>query len=315
MLLCAGLGTRLRPLTTQVPKPLVPVGDRPLVDHAVGQLRVAGVRHFELNAFHLAAHIQEYATRAAADGECFTCTVETELRGTAGGITGMYRGQAYVIVWNGDIYAPDLNVADLLSHADEAAPLLVVSRFANGGAAGSGGTLGLGPNETVVRLRGQHFGEERSEANYVGIAVLPRAFVETLPGWGCVVADGLIPWLAGGKRVNTYEYIGHWSDGGTIEHYLAQNLEWLRRQPNAAESYAGPHSACGPQVTLSLTVLGDGVKVSGAGELRRCVVWPGAAVEAPLRDAVVLSDGVIVRSPLPSQALLHSTSPLDGERR
>ncbi len=313
MLLCAGLGTRLRPLTTQVPKPLVPVGDRPLVDHAVGQLRVAGVRHFELNAFHLAEHVQAYASRTAVEGECFTCTVETELLGTAGGITGMYRGQASVIVWNGDIYAPDLNVADLLAHADEVAPLLVVSRFANGGGAGSGGTLGLGANETVVRLRGQQFGEQHSEANYVGVAVLPRGFVETLPRRGCLVADGLIPWLAGGKRVNTYEYNGHWSDGGTIEHYLAQNLEWLRRQPNAADSYAGPNSHCGSQVTLSLTVLGDGARVSGAGELRGCVVWPGATVDAPLRDAVVLSDGVIARCPSPYRT--PSLAPIEDEHR
>lgn len=308
LLLCAGLGTRLRPLTTQLPKPLVPLGDRPLVDHAVSQLRAAGVRRFELNAFHLAEQVQAYATRAAAKGGEFVCTVEAELRGTAGGIRGMSHGRASAIVWNGDIYAPDLKVAELLSHADEATPLLVVSRPVEGS-----GTLGVCANGRVVRLRGQRFGDERAGADYVGVAVLPRSFTSTLPERGCLVADGLIPWLAQGKRVNTYEYDGHWSDGGTLEQYLKQNLEWLRRQPcsnvsDAARtgtpaSYVGPSAQCGPQVTLRSTVVGDAANVSGVGELSGCVVWPGAVAHAPLRDAVVLSDGAVVRPSLPGRHL------------
>ena len=58
LLLCAGLGTRLRPLTEERPKPLVPVLDRPLAAFAIDHLAAAGVRRVVANAHHLAEQIE-----------------------------------------------------------------------------------------------------------------------------------------------------------------------------------------------------------------------------------------------------------------
>ena len=58
--MCAGLGTRLRPLTTLVPKPLVPVGDKPLVEHAIAVLYAAGARDVALNAFYLPEQVSRF---------------------------------------------------------------------------------------------------------------------------------------------------------------------------------------------------------------------------------------------------------------
>ena len=53
MVLCAGLGTRLRPLTDELPKPLVPVGDKPLLARIADSLRSAGIDGFVVNTHHL----------------------------------------------------------------------------------------------------------------------------------------------------------------------------------------------------------------------------------------------------------------------
>lgn len=292
VLLCAGLGTRLRPLTNVLPKPLVPLGDRALVGHAVAQLQAAAVTDFTFNAHHL-SHLVESFVGALAEtfpDERFRCVIESELLGTAGGLRGAARGQEHLLLWNGDIYAPDLDVAELLERARGNDPVLVVAPSAGFG------TIGVGPAGEVVGLRGRGFGVERSRADYVGIAVLPRRFVESLPAQGCLVGDGLMPWLAEGERVSTFEYSGHWSDGGTLAQYLDQNQRWLERhQPVGDEqSYVAEAVTRGADVTLRHCVVGQGATLRGPGIFTRCVLWPGATARAPLSNAVVLPDGSVV---------------------
>lgn len=279
-MLCAGLGTRLRPLTSRLAKPLVPVGDRPLVQHAMEQLRAGDVRHFGLNAFHLSDQVRAFAAGLAWADAHVECTVESELLGTAGGIRAMYAGQDRVIVWNGDIYAPDLDVAALLDEADPNAPVLCVSPNPGGT-----GTVGLGASGSVVRLREAPFGREQSAADYVGIAVLPRVFLRELPKQGCLVGDGLLPWLASGKPVHSFAYRGHWSDGGTVAEYLRQNLHWLENY-HGGVSFVAAGASVSSSVTLSGCVIGAGANVVGAGVLEQCVVWPGAVASAPAARAV-----------------------------
>lgn len=279
-MLCAGLGTRLKPLTSRVPKPLVPVGDRPLVQYGMEQLRAAGVRHFELNAFHLAGQVESFAGRLAWPDARVACRVETELLGTAGGIRAMYAGQDSVVVWNGDIYAPDLDVATLLKAADPGVPVLCVSPNSAGT-----GSVGRAESGAVVRLRDVSQRPEHAAADYIGIAVLPRDFVRELPARGCLVGDGLLPWIAAGKPVRSHEYQGHWSDGGTLPQYLRQNLHWLDRE-HGGVSFVAPSASVDPSVRLDRCVIGQGAHVGGTGVLHECVVWPGALASAPASRTV-----------------------------
>ena len=66
VILAGGLGTRLRPYTTILPKPLVPVGDRPILEHILRRLHACGVREVDLCVGHLGELIQVYFTQANA---------------------------------------------------------------------------------------------------------------------------------------------------------------------------------------------------------------------------------------------------------
>jgi len=273
------------------------MGDRPLVDHAVRLLLAAGARDLSFNAFHLPDQMQRYVSSLASDAASLRCVVESELLGTAGGLRGLYVDHDHVLVWNGDIYAPDLDVSALLFFGRQEWPVLVVAPTA-----GHAGTLGLNRDASVARLRHYRFGHETAAADYVGIGVFPRAFIETLPRQGCLVEDGLIPWLTQGNPVSTFTHGGYWSDGGTVRQYLAQHRHWLehgRRERNrgehSAEAHWEPGAVCEPTVRVTHSVVGGGARVLGHGELAGCVVWPGAVATAPLRDAVVLPSGIVVR--------------------
>src|SRR4051812_19508502 len=109
IILCAGFGTRLRPLTDELPKPLVPVGDRSILEHALGTLHGAGVRELVINVHHLAEQFTRTLVEAAPSVRVI---VESEIRGTAGGVAGAraHLSSAPVLVWNGDILvAPPLD--------------------------------------------------------------------------------------------------------------------------------------------------------------------------------------------------------------
>src|SRR5262249_14884373 len=105
MILAAGLGTRLRPLTDQLPKPLVPVGDRPAAAPVAARLAAPGVREAAINVHHLAVAFTP--ERLAAVPIALHVIHEPEILGTAGGVANAAAvlGDGDVVVWNADVLA------------------------------------------------------------------------------------------------------------------------------------------------------------------------------------------------------------------
>ena len=113
LLLAAGLGTRLRPLTDRVPKCLVPIAGRPLLDYWFERLEEAGIRDVLINTHHHPDQVEAYVARVVARGQCSVATVhEPELLGSAGTVTAnrdfVRDGEDCLI-----IYADNLSDVDL----------------------------------------------------------------------------------------------------------------------------------------------------------------------------------------------------------
>lgn len=103
MILAAGRSTRLRPLTADLPKCMVPVGGRPLIAHTVEHLRSHGVVHLVVNLHHAGARIVEYLGDGSAFGVDVRYSWEREILGTAGGARQAARSfDGPFFVWYGD---------------------------------------------------------------------------------------------------------------------------------------------------------------------------------------------------------------------
>jgi mannose-1-phosphate guanylyltransferase len=288
LILAAGFGTRLRPLTLELPKPAVPVGDRPLIAHVAQACRAGGATRLVANAHH---EHEKLLAVISAYGLNIHVTVEAQIRGTAGGVAGARAllGPGSVLVWNGDILT-DAPVAALLHTASERdAQVLAVSPRAAGE-----GTVGLDAAGAVVRLRGQVFGQEASGGDYIGVCALGPSVVAALPDEGCLFADVALPLLARGGRVWSVPSPAPWSDLGDLGQYVAANFEWLAREHGPSASWLAPDVQLPPGVSVERCLLGAGARVSGSGALRRVIAWPGATLQAPLADAVVLASGRVV---------------------
>ncbi len=291
MILCAGLGTRLRPLSSWLPKALAPVGDRPVLIHALERLRgVPGP--VVVNAYHLAPALRrflgEHADMAVRSVKLLE---EASLLGTAGGLANARTalGEGDVLVWSGDIVGPIDGVALLAAHGARSAPGVAATLALVPGEAGSG-NVGIDAAGTVVRLRAETVrGGEVQGGLFTAVHVVGAELRRTLPAEGCLVSDVYLPALRRGATLGVFEVEG-FCEIGSLDTYLATNLAWLAGRGGG--SWTAPGATVGPSVQLEACVIGEGAEVVGEGLLARCVVWPGARAVAPLADAVVARQGV-----------------------
>jgi mannose-1-phosphate guanylyltransferase len=293
MVLSAGFGTRLRPLTDELAKPLMPVGDRPMLAHVVETLARGGVRHVVINTHHRAA---DFSRRIEELGASIRVVHESEILGTAGGVAhaSAELGASDVVVWNGDILAPDLDVGALVDRraATGSDTLWVVEPRAPGE-----GTVGLDAKGNVVRLRGERFGPEAFGGDFLGIQAMSAAFRAGLPEKGCLVADVALPLLRRGGSIGSFAFEGSWDDVGTPETLLRANLRWLERHGLA--SHRAPDALVEEGVRLERSIVGASAVVRGAGLLRECMVFPGAELGAPA-SRTIAGRAAMVRLPDPA---------------
>lgn len=305
MVLCAGLGTRLRPLTAERPKPLVPVGDRTLLEHVLGGLELDGLLPAVVNSHHLSATFVAFTRGWPGIAHV---VVESELLGTAGGVAGARErfADGPVLVTNADVLARVDGRSLLAVTPPDGLCLAVAPRPAGEG------PLGLGEGGRVVRLRGQRFGEEQSGGDYVCTMGVGVKVLAALPAVGCLIGDVALPLLQRGAPVGTFAVTGGWSaPGDGMREYLAANQAWLAesvrsgarghagRLSDNGSSFVGRGARVASGVEPLRSIVGSGAEVVGEGRLERVVVWPGARATAPLRDAVVTTNGRVV--PLPAE--------------
>ena len=296
MVLAAGLGSRLRPLTDLLPKPLVPVGDRPALAHVLDRLAAAGLGPVAVNAHHgLDAMRAFLEARGGA-----ALSPEPDLLGTAGGLAraAALLGDGDALVWNADILV-ELDPRRLIAaHAGAAArgaeATLVVQPLAPGQ-----GSVGLDASGRVVRLRDARAGDESSGGEFLGVQVIGEGLRRALPARGCLVGDVYIPAMLRGARLAAHLWEGPFFDIGTPRTYLAANLAWAAARGLSA--WLHPTARVAPGVVVRDAVIGAGatVNASGGGDcaLERCVVWPGASVVAPLAAAIAVPGHVLRVSP------------------
>ncbi len=285
MVFAAGLGTRLRPLTERLPKPVVPLMNRPLASYSLERLAAAGVTRCAVNTHHLAEEVPVALTGHVPEGLEVVWAHEPALLGTGGGLrNGLERlGPATdrdpILVMNGDIFFwPDLEAAIALHRALGAFATMILrpdpraARFGAVEVDGRGRVRRmLGAPEEVpdpAQLRPMMF---------TGVHVLSPGVVAELPREGCVVRLGYQRWLAEGRVIGGFVDESPWRDLGTPAAYLGAHMDLL----DGSLTWPGMSVAGGD------VVLGAGASVEEGVSLERVVVWPGTHVTEPAHDAIL----------------------------
>ena len=219
VVMAGGEGRRLRPLTNDVPKPMLPVGDRPLIETIIRRLLADGFRKIVVSTHYRGKQLEQYL----GDGSLFRASIEYLAEpvglGTIGGVRMLLdRVQHPLVVVNGDILTTLSFRALLAFHDAEGAAITVCVR--RHPMAVPFGVVEL-QGERVIGLR-----EKPSLDLFInaGMYVLERRAIEAIPnGIRCDATDLMEKLLAAGETVAAFPVREYWRDiGGPEDYHRAQ---------------------------------------------------------------------------------------------
>ncbi len=222
MILAAGFGTRLRPLTNSIPKPLLPVAGTPLIVWNLLLLKRHGFRDVLINLHHLGPLIEQ----ALGDGSRFGLRIEYSrepvILGTGGGIKQAepyFSGEPFLVL-NGDtLFELDLDALMAFHRQRQAAATLVVRKDEE---AVRWGLVELGPQQQIVRITGRGLADAAATEPrmFAGIHILNQRLLRDVPkGKASSIIDAFVAAIERGEPVLGFDFEGYWSDIGTPERY------------------------------------------------------------------------------------------------
>jgi mannose-1-phosphate guanylyltransferase len=313
MVLCAGLGTRLRPLTDLLPKPAAPLCGVPLAGWTLALLRGAGIGRAVVNTHHLPAEMAAAARgSAAALGLPLAVSHEPEIAGTGGALRearALLRGAEPLVLVNGDVlFDLDLGAA-LAAHRLSGALATMVLLPMPAGARYA--AVEVDPGGAVRRIAGAFGpgGAELAPWHFSGVHVVSPELLDRLPAEPFLadINRHVYPPLMASGRIRGHVAGGYWNDLGTPARYLEATFDLLAgRVPlgrfagaeplsAAAELAPGVRAAAGAMVEPGARLagpafLGPGARIEAGAEVGpEAVVGAGAVVPAgaSVRRAVV----------------------------
>ena len=278
-ILGAGLGNRLQPLTSRLPKPLVPLFHRPLAAWALEACAAEGIRRFAVNTHHLPG-----AWEGFGEGNDVTFFHEPVLLETGGGLKNIapWSGGEDLLVHNGDIFSTMPLGKLIAAHAASGLPVTLALRSdgpARHIALDAGG-------DRVTDIRGM-LGKAEGTHLFSGIYCVRPEFLKLIPaGEKISVIPAFLKLARQGLLGAAVLDEGVWLDLGDRISYLQAHRE-LGLGPAVHPLADVRHGA-----VVERSVIGPGAKIAAGAVVRDSVVWPGGRVadNAVLDRCVIFSE-------------------------
>ena len=286
-ILGAGLGTRLRPLTDRLPKPLVPLFHQPLVGWALAACARAGIRRFAINTHHLPEAWNDFGTRPENEGHEITLFHEPVLLETGGGLKNIaaWIGDRPVLVHNGDIFTT-LPLEKLIA-AHEASGLPVTLALRSDGAEKR---IALDDSLTRVTDVRHELGRAKGTHVFSGIYCVNPDFLSLIPGGEIIsVIPAFLALAEQGKLGAVVIDEGVWLDLGDRESYLQAHRELALAPAIHAEAIVETGAV------VENSVVGPCAKIASGAIVRDSVVWPHSRIAAgTVLDRCIVCSGEVV---------------------
>jgi mannose-1-phosphate guanylyltransferase len=290
MILAAGLGTRLRPLTDKIPKALVPVVNRPMIERVIEYLKGYGIEGIVVNTHHHHRQIVDFLDGGKPFGIKIDVRIEPEILGTGGAIKnteGFWDNEPF-IVFNSDVLT-DIN----LSPAYEAhrqskglATLILHDREPYN-------QISIDPSGRITDIAP---GNNPGCLAFTGIHIISPELLSHIPERGFSnIIDCYLTLIRSGKEIRYYITEGHyWNDIGTMNSYRQVNKDLL----DQTRFSIAPECRIAPSATLTdWAVIGERVTLEEGVEIRGSILWDGVRVKRGRKvvNSVLTSDRTVDR--------------------
>jgi NDP-sugar pyrophosphorylase family protein len=282
MVMAAGLGTRLRPLTDFLPKPMVPIANRPVLFHLLNLLARHDIREVGINIHAFPELIKRYFGDGSALGMSIRWSEETELLGTAGGTKLLedYWERQPILVTSGD-GLHDVDVTALIGHHRRTGGLATLAVKP----VDDPSEYGVVILDRDTRVRGFQEkptrDEARSDLASCGVYVIQPELLDRIPV-GTFYDFGQDVWpalVAAGEPMYAFTTMAYWNDVGGLDELRNSILDAVSGR-------------------VRIEVPGEQI-APGVWAERGCVIDPAANVEGPvvLGENVAIEADAIIRGP------------------
>jgi mannose-1-phosphate guanylyltransferase len=302
----AGLGERLRPITNHLPKPLLPVLGRPLIEIILERLTTVCDGRIGINLHYKPDLVRSWAS-ASPWKDRFTFFPEDPILGTGGALRNAeaFLATGHFLVHNSDIlldidfdrlietHLASGNIATLVTHKHPIYSNVVV-------------------DEKGLLLDVENPGDSRPDPDtiakkvaYTGIAVYSPDILEFLPRG---VSHMTVAWIAAAKAghgVQIFDVSGaYWNDIGTPASYVASVLDALKESGETV--YLSDDARCGKIGMDGYVVIETGSEIQDGARLRNCLVMPNARVSGKQENRIIGPDYAVDLRETEMQPSLHS---------
>mgnify|MGYP001570793551 CR=1 FL=1 len=319
VILVGGEGTRLRPLTVNTPKSMVPILNQPYLEHNLDYLKKHGIKDVILALGYLPHRIKTYFDSVGEQDSHLTYVVESTPLGTAGAVKNVephLHGEAFY-VFNGDIVT-DIDLRDMYTFhkREKASVTIALTAVENPTAFGVVETDNNGRVRRFVEKPG--WDEVTTNMINAGVYIVEPEVLKLIPSQTFYMFEqGLFPLLLKqGEKVCGYPSTGYWIDMGTPEKYLKLHHDLLHKMARDGRDggvvggigegcsihpsvqitgpvLIGKNCKIGPRVRIiGPVVLGDGCQVDEGSVIEGAVLWEGVHVgaEVNLKDSILAAN-------------------------
>ncbi|MBD8029287.1 mannose-1-phosphate guanylyltransferase [Corynebacterium gallinarum] len=288
VILVGGKGTRLRPLTINTPKPMLPTAGHPFLKHLLARIKAAGITHVVLGTSFKAEVFEDYFGDGSDLGLEIEYVVEDQPLGTGGGIRNVYDKLRHdtAVVFNGDVLS-GADLGDILAtHREKQADLTMhLVRVANPRAFGCVPTDDDG---RVLEFLEKTEDPPTDQIN-AGCYVFQRELIASIPADRVVsVERETFPQLLQeGRRVYGHVDTSYWRDMGTPQDFIRGSSDLVRGvafspllEGQTGEGWVDPSAGVRDGVILlGGTVVGRGTEIGAGCRLDGTVVFDGVTIE------------------------------------
>ncbi len=297
VILAAGLGTRMRPLTDKTAKPALPVLNEPLIVRTLRGLKRAGVSEVMINLHHRPDTIRAAIPQGDL-GLKIKYSRETAILGTGGALRKIraWVGRDPVLLVNGDVIF-DFDLKAMVTSHKKTNALA---------------TLALKPNPNprkykpvvtdragrILSIRGLPRARKGAVSLFASVHILEPVILDRLPpGASDTVGDLYIPLLREGAHLQGVRQTGVWHDLGSPSGYLKAQTRLLSTGASKRSVLIDPSVRVGKGARIARSVVGAGCVIEPSARIEGSVIWDGALVKsgASLKNCIVMSGTEVAR--------------------
>lgn len=294
LVLAAGKGTRLLPLTKKIPKPLFPILNRPAIERVVEYLALYNPNEISVNLHHLSEEIRRWVKSAALEKDIKLLYEET-LLDTGGALKNAFENLGYelpILVYNSDVVSNvDVNALFSEYQKKRAKVLLCLHNY---------------PRFNKIEVKGDRVFSFKNKGKgglaYTGIGIFSPQVFKDVPLSPISLVTVLEDYMKKGGRVffvrGEENFRGgsgwFWHDIGTFHGYLSANFDLLERELKSDALVEGCKIE-GRMEFRGRAVIGEGVKIGGSLILENSIIWPNTMVleSKNFKNSIITPFGIV----------------------